>query len=155
MGAGVKRVRKPLTEEQKRKRREANARYKAAHPAEAKRTQKASQKKWNARNPHLVKKNKRRATVKALYGITLEEYERLKAQAGYCPICGTELIEGNCNGNAKSLHHCHKTGKVVGFVCSNCNMGMGKFGDDPVLLEKAAAWLRATMPTDEQRSLFE
>lgn len=42
-----------------------------------------------------------------------------------CAICN------QIHSNTKKLHvdHCHKTGKVRGLLCSNCNNGMGKLGD--------------------------
>jgi hypothetical protein len=37
------------------------------------------------------------------------------------------------------LDHDHETGTPRGWLCSRCNMGLGKFDDDPTRLRRAAA----------------
>lgn len=37
--------------------------------------------------------------------------------------------------------HCHLTGKGRDWLCTNCNVGLGHFKDDPALLRKAAAYI--------------
>lgn len=72
------------------------------------------------------------------YGLTQEEFENLTAVSGEaCQICGEET--------AHTLHidHEHESGKVRGLLCNNCNAGLGRFGDDPDLLEAAAQYLRS------------
>ena len=53
---------------------------------------------------------------------------------GACAICGkvTDLM----------LDHDHKTEKIRGTLCNECNSGLGLFFDIPELLEKAAGYLR-------------
>jgi hypothetical protein len=41
-----------------------------------------------------------------------------------------------------ALDHDHVTGKFRGWLCSNCNTGLGKLGDDIAGLERAIAYLR-------------
>ena len=43
-----------------------------------------------------------------------------------------------------SLHldHCHETGAIRGILCLSCNQALGKFREDPALLEAAARYLR-------------
>jgi hypothetical protein len=53
-----------------------------------------------------------------------------------CTICG-EIT------NKLSVDHCHKTNKVRGILCQECNLGLGKFKDDPELLEFARIYLLA------------
>jgi hypothetical protein len=83
------------------------------------------------------------ANAKHRYGITAEEYARLKKQATHCPVCGVELIDEpvHKSNNSKVLDHCHETGKLRGFTCKRCNVAMGLLNDDPELCRKAAAWL--------------
>ena len=76
----------------------------------------------------------RRSVVKRLYGITLAEYDEY-ISAG-CGICGV-LSE------SMHLDHDHETGAVRGGLCRDHNIGIGYFKDDPVLLEKAAEYLRS------------
>jgi hypothetical protein len=79
------------------------------------------------------------------YGLTPEDVERMAA-AG-CWICGTR----NWRGRHKRPHvdHDHKTGRVRGILCSECNTGLGKFRDDADILMKAIGYLRAS----ESRSI--
>jgi hypothetical protein len=39
------------------------------------------------------------------------------------------------------VDHCHRTGRVRGVLCFNCDNGLGHFGDNTVLLESAALYL--------------
>ena len=57
-------------------------------------------------------------------------------QDGKCAICGKrdEL-------RRLALDHCHKTGKLRGLLCMQCNTGLGQFRDDTNLLQKAITYL--------------
>lgn len=70
------------------------------------------------------------------YGLTPAQFEEmLLKQEGKCAIC---LIPSE-----KRLHidHCHKTGKVRGLLCGNCNMALGLFKDNEQLLIAASVYL--------------
>lgn len=69
-------------------------------------------------------------------GIAKEEYARAyEARAtGVCVICGSS--------GPVVVDHDHKTGMVRGALCTNCNLGIGHFKDDPELLEYAALYLK-------------
>lgn len=72
------------------------------------------------------------------FGITKEIYDKMFAdQGGVCKICG-----GPPGKRSLAVDHCHKTGKVRGLLCSNCNVGIGNLQDDLNLLEKAAQYIR-------------
>ncbi len=94
------------------------------------------QKQRNLANPEKRYLTNRKSDLRK-YGLTLEQYDKLeKMQKGKCAICrSTEL-------NKKlAIDHCHKTGKVRGLLCSNCNNGLGKFKDSKKLLVKALKYL--------------
>lgn len=44
------------------------------------------------------------------------------------------------------LDHCHETGEFRGWVCSNCNIGLGKFYDDVNLLHRAVEYIQKSRP---------
>lgn len=64
----------------------------------------------------------------------------------FCLICGKE------NTNLVT-DHCHKTFKVRGKLCNNCNLGLGHFKDDPLLLEFAQIYLKNY--SDEEENIKE
>jgi hypothetical protein len=53
-------------------------------------------------------------------------------------ICGIPL---ESSGHLTHLDHCHATGKLRSFLCTNCNRGLGHFQDDEELLEAARIYL--------------
>jgi hypothetical protein len=63
----------------------------------------------------------------------------LKDQNGTCKICKTNT-SGTKRGNF-AVDHCHKTGKIRGLLCSNCNVGLGYFDDSVELMEEAKQYL--------------
>lgn len=72
-------------------------------------------------------------------GVTVADYDRMFAeQDGRCAICK------GLPSRTKHLHidHCHETNCVRGLLCDSCNLGIGKFGDDPQRLKRAAEYLR-------------
>lgn len=71
------------------------------------------------------------------YGITLEVFNNLLAeQDGTCAIC-----DGVNKTRSLAVDHCHTTGTVRGLLCDSCNLGIGKFKDDPELLRKVIEYL--------------
>ena len=71
-----------------------------------------------------------------------------------CPIClrtESELVsEGQKTKSPFRLDHNHGTGQFRGFLCDSCNTGLGKFKDDPDLLERAISYLRGIYWTTGQ-----
>ncbi len=53
-----------------------------------------------------------------------------------CEICGSPR-------NGKSLHidHCHTSRRFRGLLCSDCNLGLGKFKDNPEFLRRAVDYI--------------
>jgi hypothetical protein len=76
--------------------------------------------------------------LKSRYGITLDEYNELSVkQNGVCAICLNNEKSKNKFGNTRNLYvdHDHKTGKVRGLLCHNCNSMLGYSGDNPMILK--------------------
>ncbi len=59
------------------------------------------------------------------------------AFTGYCAICGEEKKE-----TLLRMDHDHKTGRFRGWLCHNCNVGLGHFMDNSELLLKADTYLK-------------
>ena len=78
------------------------------------------------------------------YGIEIEEYERiLKSQEGKCAICGFRPEENASREHKLYVDHNHKTNKVRGLLCMNCNSAIGHFGEDLTSLKKAVEYLQS------------
>ncbi|MFF4697611.1 endonuclease VII domain-containing protein [Streptomyces chattanoogensis] len=76
--------------------------------------------------------------LKRQYGIAeAQRDEMIAAQAGVCAICR--------KAPAVHVDHCHKTGKVRGVLCFNCNSALGKLGDDPDAIRRAIAYLEGNV----------
>lgn len=84
-------------------------------------------KRWAANNKEHYSISK----IAKKYGMTVNDYkERIKSQDSCCFIC-----------NKKSklvVDHNHITGEIRRLLCTNCNLGLGHFKDNPELLKNAA-----------------
>lgn len=75
------------------------------------------------------------------HGLTAEQYYAIRqSQGDRCAICRREWGRG-WNGKGPHIDHCHTTGRVRGLLCGECNTAIGRFGDDPELLRRAADYL--------------
>lgn len=98
----------------------------------------------------LLDRNKKKqylCTLKKVYGITFEDYiSMLQLQKGQCRICSCDLTALGRRIDGKTylrafVDHDHRSGKIRGLLCSECNICLGKFADDPELLRSAAIYL--------------
>lgn len=74
---------------------------------------------------------------KKKFNLTGEEYDSLLKSQGTCAICGVALT----GGSQSHLDHCHSTGKIRAFLCTNCNRGLGHFKDNTDILQKAINYI--------------
>lgn len=91
---------------------------------------------WQKKNPESVKRSKRKAVLKAQYGISVEDFDSMAASQGFaCAICKLVPI--------KTLHvdHCHKTNKIRGLLCSQCNTAIGLLKENAEFLSRAITYL--------------
>jgi hypothetical protein len=66
----------------------------------------------------------KKSSLKRLYGISLDEFEKMKfEQGGLCAVTG-------CGNNAVAVDHCHATGRVRGLLCNGCNAALGFINED-------------------------
>jgi hypothetical protein len=117
---------------------EARLAYQRRYAAENREKVRAFKRRWRAKNPESVAATKR----KNKYGLTANQFIALnEAQGGLCKLCSAFPT-----GRRKhlSVDHDHKTGKVRGLLCNNCNHGLGHFHDNPEILKKAIAYLAAS-----------
>lgn len=86
--------------------------------------------------------------LKRRYGMSLDGYQYMyNKQKGECLICGSFQKELN-------VDHDHVTQDVRGLLCPNCNLGLGHFKDNPILLIKAAKYLKESKAVKELYDLI-
>ena len=122
-----------MTEEQRLRRNELARQWRRNNPERSKEIGRDCYRRRNTKSYPCAVKARRRYHLKALYGLSLEEYEQmLAAQNGVCAICNlpeTKLIKGT----TKSLNvdHNHDTGEVRELLCGACNAALGLMREDP------------------------
>lgn len=95
------------------------------------------------------------------YGITDEHLLELQAKFhGLCHICRSNVAvaidhDHACCAEVASGSRKRSCGKCVrGLLCSSCNFGLGRFKDCAESLERAADYLRSSMPSTDQSEEF-
>lgn len=73
------------------------------------------------------------------YNISVEDYRNLFIK--FDNRCGICRKTGQAKGKVLSVDHDHKTGKVRGLLCGNCNKGLGFLKDDLSLVNKIKEYL--------------
>jgi len=75
--------------------------------------------------------------LKRQYNLTFNQYNQMiKQQNNKCLICGSKP-------GKKALHvdHNHKTKKVRGLLCYNCNMTLGFVHENKIILMKLVNYI--------------
>jgi len=73
------------------------------------------------------------------YGITDIEFNTLlEKQGGTCAVC--KMI--GWNGKGPHVDHNHKTGKVRGILCSNCNAAVGMMKDNRKIVQGLVEYMK-------------
>jgi hypothetical protein len=101
---------------------------------------KAATRRWEKENPDRVRLQQLRRRCRVV-GLAEEEIPRivtLLSADPACDICGMRESETD---RSHHLDHSHGTGKFRGILCEGCNLGLGKFRDDPSRLRSAMEYL--------------
>lgn len=94
---------------------------------ENKSSMRRKQKRWREKNPDYAK-NRRQQELEQAAG---------RPRAAACECCGKEQ-----RGRALAFDHCHTTGAFRGWLCANCNVGIGKLGDTVAGVRLALEYLQ-------------
>jgi len=90
---------------------------------------------WYRKNP-LVKRN---ASLIKQYGITLEQFEKMKQdQQHKCAICENTFK----NSVDTCVDHDHETKKVRALLCNHCNRAIGLFKESTKSIKAALNYLK-------------
>ena len=143
-------------EDRRAKDRERTAKYRRENPEKVKEIQKRSSERikddperlgklrnWQQRYRDQNRRALSDGERQRRFGITPERYsELLKLQNGTCAICKQpETATRLGKVKALAVDHCHQSGAVRGLLCADCNMGIGKLKDDPLVLQSAIQYL--------------
>jgi hypothetical protein len=107
----------------------------------------ANKKRYTPKPREVILKDKeikkieaKKRMLKHRYGMTYDEYEQMyKIQNSCCAICLEKYPLGGRVG--LYIDHDHKTGKVRGLLCNNCNSAIGKLKESREILERAVQYL--------------
>lgn len=78
--------------------------------------------------------------LKRKYGISLDDYNRMLLNQDFkCDICALNTKD---NAQRFCVDHDHKTGKVRGLLCSQCNFLLGCSYECPEILSNAVIYLK-------------
>jgi Recombination endonuclease VII len=105
---------------------------KAEHKANPEK-QRAYDKKKRDKHPEKMRDRHLRRS----YGISLAEFSAMRqSQGDRCSICktGFSLVKPH-------VDHCHKTGRVRGILCPQCNTSLGLLNEDPKIVRGMLAYI--------------
>jgi hypothetical protein len=83
-------------------------------------------------DPEEWRRRRRAIWIRHRYGLTTEQVATLGTR---CHICRAEV-------GKMCIDHDHDTGAIRGLLCDPCNTGLGRFRDDPLLLQAAVRYLK-------------
>lgn len=100
----------------------------------------AYQRRYFSRNKEDVLARSRRYDLSNRYQMTVEEYDRMRAEQGFrckgCNIPEEHLTKRLC------VDHDHETATVRGLLCGNCNFILGHAYDNPETLIALSEYLK-------------
>lgn len=96
--------------------------------------------------PRTTKEYRREWQLKKKYDFEIGEFEAWWITfKGKCGICDIKLERSTATRGQSSVSvvvdHDHKTDRVRGLLCGNCNKGLGHFKDNSEILRKAIIWV--------------
>jgi hypothetical protein len=97
-------------------------------------------KKWNK----MTREERREYHLQSKFKMSTKEFNELViSQKNVCAICGCSETAKDKIGRIKplSVDHDHKTGKIRGLLCINCNTGIGVFKEDKQIMMSAIKYM--------------
>ena len=106
------------------------------------------------RSPLLDKSLRKRINQALRFGISFDELDKKFNDALACEICLREFKECFVKPCKAVVDHDHKTGKLRGILCSQCNTALGMVRDSPDVLRRAADYLERYSGATGSQSLL-
>jgi len=93
----------------------------------------------NDRDRKKIPDKYRNTQLMAKFNMSLDDYNKLfQEQNGCCAICGKHQSELK---KSLGVDHDHTTGKIRGLLCVKCNIAIGMFDEDLIMLDNAKIYL--------------
>lgn len=100
-------------------------------------------KQWKDKNRDKYLNSSTNSALKIKYGIGLEEYQKLLSEQNHCcKICRSKK-PGRAGVKRFAVDHCHKTQKIRGLLCMQCNTAIGLLNENPILFDAAKQYLES------------
>ncbi len=113
--------------------------YREANLEDVREKDKEYARQRTAVDPEFAKLRQRGYALKRKYGITVEQYEELKArQNGCCALCDRHESEFKTN---LAVDHDHVSLRIRGLLCTSCNYRLVARHRDGALLRKIADYV--------------
>ena len=85
------------------------------------------------------------------FGVSVHDVVEFRSKhSGRCDCCGREetarVSQNRSEARALALDHDHRTNRIRGLICMNCNTALGKVGDDVERLKKLINYLKRNPP---------
>lgn len=95
------------------------------------------------------------AYLNRMYNISVRDYQEMLEKQNYlCCICnGPGFLMAGHHRLKLVVDHCHKTGRVRGLLCHNCNRALGLFQDRSDFCSKASQYLEGATTISKESTL--
>ena len=94
--------------------------------------------RYHNKNKEAVHLRQKRNHLLKVYGISLERFEQMRlSQNNRCAICQRTFK----NLKDTNVDHAHDTDKVRALLCKDCNIGIGMFKENGLILKSAIEYL--------------
>lgn len=102
----------------------------------------ANSKKWAETNKERRREITLKKDLKRSFSLSLEDYYALvKKQHSKCAVCKAE--KSLC-GRRLAVDHCHRSKKVRGLLCNECNTALGLLKENEAIIDNLKAYLIRT-----------
>ncbi len=119
---------------------ERRRKWRNEHADQIKTRQPHYRRTYKSRHPERQRASERRQSLKKKFGISIEQYDKmLELQAFGCAIC---RAVSDKSGRRLAVDHDHKTGRLRGLLCTNCNTAVGLLDESPHIFELALEYVK-------------
>ena len=99
-------------------------------------------KSWRAKNPDRKRLHDRSSKLKALYGINVDQYDKMVYdQGGRCLVC-KEIPLSKKGKVGLHVDHDHLSGRIRGLLCHGCNVALGHLKENEDIVRNLLSYIQ-------------